>query len=153
MQRFWIFQLSAPLSEMQSSLLGAEIACLLLQWKTHGQAMKAEYRLLHQQFLYIHTPEGTPGASGCSIDSLKSGVTEILKKMHLTDAGAGTIFYRTGKGFSPIPFAEVKKAIETGQLRADTEVIDLSLGGTENPDRICTALSNTWMRRYLPTEV
>lgn len=92
-----------------------------------------------------------PGhASGCSIDAMNKGVTDILTRHDIALLGPEYIFFRDSDGsLAHIDFKEVRAAILAGRLQAQTIVFDATMGQSNDLARWEVPLEQTWMARFI----
>lgn len=149
MQNVWIFQLaSAPTAESKHKML-EELDGFMAVWKAHGAPVPGEAKLHYDRFVVVHA---TPGhASGCSIDAMNKGVSDILGNYGLTVLGADQIFFKQDDGsIDYVDFRDAKSSILAGKLNANTIIFDSSLGQASDLSKWEQPLSQTWLGRFLP---
>lgn len=151
MQRYtWIFSLLSPVSEPVAASLRTAFEAFQGQWKSHGTPVSGMIQLHHNQFVVVqaNNDEGRP--SGCSIDSLRRGVTAILAQQQLAWADGCEIFYRQPNGSIAIAhFHQIPALVENGSLGPDSIVFDHTLGDSDDLTRWELPMNQTWMKRYL----
>ena len=153
MQRFWIFQFDRPFQLQEEEILLHSANSFLQKWATHGTMILSDVQLLFHQFLFIQTQPESVTASGCAIDTLQKELKIIFEAQQWKVVDAGIIFYKTDSGFSPLHFSQVENAIHQGIITKDTLLVDISLGGTENPNHLLLPASESWVKRYLSAKV
>jgi hypothetical protein len=149
MQHLWIFQLATAPSAEAKILILNQLEAFVAVWKAHGAPVPGSVSLRHDRFVVVMAEPGH--ASGCSIDSMTKGVTEILTQHDIAVLGPERVFFKEADGsIADIDFKEVKAAILAGRLSADSIVFDSTMGQTNELDRWEVQLQTTWMGRFLP---
>jgi hypothetical protein len=149
----WFFSLEAPVSEPQQAALQAEFDRFTAQWKTHGQPVEGLISLRHGQFVVVQANPAQGRPSGCSIDSLKRGVEQVLTQHQLGWLDPAWVFYGEADGsFSRVLFHQIPALVANGTLTGDTVVLDHNLGQSDDLSRWEMPLRETWLQRYLPAE-
>lgn len=149
MQHIWIFQLATSPSTTIKAMLLPQLDAFMETWKAHGAPVPGHARLLHDRFVVVQAEPGH--ASGCSIDSMTKGVTEILAQHGLEALGADRIFFREQDGsIAHIDFKEAKAALLSGRMNAQTTVFDSTLGNAHQLEQWEVPLEKTWLKRFLP---
>lgn len=149
MQHTWIFQLEKPFTAAQQPALAQGLNEFLQRWKAHGHPVKGAAELRHQRFFILQAEEGT--TSGCSIDSMTREMEQILSAQGLALLEPAFILYRQADGgMGQVHFRDVRTAIASGQLTADTVVYDTSMGQSSDLARFEVPLSQSWLGRHLP---
>ena len=147
----WIFSLAESLSDSQKSQLEQSFASYLAKWNSHGRPLKALILVRHNRFVIVQADPTENRPSGCSIDSLKRAVTQILEDQGLKSVDASRVHYQDAGGeIASLDFRELPKAIQSGQLHENTLVFDHSLGQSDDLSRWEVTLQNSWMKRFLP---
>lgn len=151
MQRYtWIFSLLSPVSESVAASLRLAFDAFQGQWKSHGTPVSGMIQLHHSQFVTVQAKDDEDRPSGCSIDSLRRGVTAILAQHELAWADGGEIFYRKADGsIAMAHFHQLPNLVENGTLGPDSIVFDNSLSDSDDLSRWELPMNQTWMKRYL----
>ncbi len=154
MQQFtWIFSLLQPVGPEIAQRLEQDFEAFQAQWKSHGTPVGGLIRLLHDRFVVIQAKDDEDRPSGCSIDSLRRGVTAILEQRGLGRADGGEVFYRNEQGdIEMVHFQKISQLVESGALCADSLVFDHSMNNTDDLSNWEVAMKHTWMKRYLPSD-
>jgi hypothetical protein len=149
MRHIWIFQLAVSPTDSQKALILPQLEAFVAVWKAHGAPVPGEVSLRHERFVVVQAEPGH--ASGCSIDSMNKGVNDILANAGIEVLGAERVFFRESDGsIAHIDFKEVKSAIISGRLNANSTVFDSTLSNSNDLQRWETTLDKTWMGRFLP---
>ncbi|MEO0473676.1 MAG: hypothetical protein AAF206_28955, partial [Bacteroidota bacterium] len=107
-------------------------------------------QIRHQQFVIIQSNPADARPSGCSIDSLKRGVSDILVQRGHEVVDASQVFYRNKEGaVELVDFRQVKEKVSAGDLTANSIVFDHSLSQSDDLNKWEVAMKDTWLNRYL----
>jgi hypothetical protein len=148
MQHIWIFQLSRALTPQEKGAISQEVDRFLTQWKSHGAPVPGTASFPHDHFLIVQAVPGT--TSGCSIDAMTKGVEGILSRTSVDILGPDRVFFRDKDGkIAHLDFRDIKPAVVSGRLKADSTVFDASLGQASDLRKWEVPLSSTWMSRFL----
>ncbi len=148
----WIYSFESPLTDFQKKQLNHDFQLFLSKWSSHGIPVNGMIRIAYDRFVLINADQGEHRPSGCSIDSLKRAVAEILEKNDISVLDAAHVFYRdVNKDIQYTHFRSIQQLISSGILAADTIVFDHSLGQSDDLDKWEMLLKDTWMKRYLRT--
>lgn len=154
MQQYtWIYSLTRPVTAAEAQSLRAQFEAFLGQWKTHGEPVHGLIDLRYDRFVIIQTDPSEGRPSGCSIDSLRRAVTDILQQAQLAWAEAAEIFYRDQAGdIQSVNFQQLDALAQSGAIGPETIVFDHSLNQSDDLSRWELPLKDTWMKRFLPTK-
>lgn len=149
----WIFSLASPVNDSVASDLKRDFEAFQAQWKSHGTPVTGLITLRYQNFVIIQSKEDESRPSGCSIDSLRRGVTAILQQYSLQWLEGGEVFYRDENSqIQMVHFQKIPALVEEGTLRPETIVFDHSLNNSDDLSLWETPMNKTWMKRFLPSE-
>ncbi|RMG74683.1 MAG: hypothetical protein D6722_02145 [Bacteroidetes bacterium] len=151
MQQYtWFFTLPAPLTADQSEALSRDFAAFTAQWKSHGTPVEGLIEIRHHRFIIAQADPTQARPSGCSIDSLKRGVAQILQQHGLSWLDAGYVCYRDAEGhIQTLHFSALEAAVQSGELGPDTLIFDHTLDQTDDLSKWEVPLKQTWLKRYL----
>jgi hypothetical protein len=154
MQQYtWIYALTQPLTAAQEASVGEALAKLLAGWKTHGNPVKGVATIRYGRFIIAQADPNDGRPSGCSIDSLRHGIEEILQAHQLETFDPAEIFYRDAAGdLQHVDFREIPALIEAGRVGPGTLIFDHSLGQSDDLSRWEVPLQASWLKRYLKAE-
>lgn len=152
MQHVWIFQLALAPSDATKAAILHELDAFMAVWKAHGSPVPGKAEIKHDRFVVVVAEPGH--ASGCSIDSMTKGVNDILSKQGIAVLGPENVFFRENDGnLAHVDFKEIRGAVQSGRLHADTIVFDSTMGQSNDLTRWEVPLHTTWMARFVPQKV
>ena len=147
----WFYSLSNKLSPGQEAALQADFDQFLGQWKTHGTPVDGLVKIAHSQFIIIQSNPGEGRPSGCSIDSLKHAVADILQKNELEALDAANVFYQNENAeVNYTHFRNISQLVESGEMNAETKIFDHSLSQSDDLSKWIVPMKQSWLKRYLP---
>ncbi|MEL7340070.1 MAG: hypothetical protein AAGM67_06255, partial [Bacteroidota bacterium] len=117
----------------------------------HGTPVDGLVQIRYGRFVVIQSNPAEARPSGCSIDSLKRSIGQILQKHGLEVLDASHVFYRSGTDIHAANFKSLSGLVKDGSLTADSIVFDHSLAQSDDLSLWELPLKQTWMKRYLPT--
>lgn len=149
----WFYSFAESLSADQIATLEADFQAFLDQWKTHGTPVKASIELRYGRFVIIQADPSDGRPSGCSIDSMRHAVEQILTNHGHPWLDNAHVYLRDENGEILAPhFSELPALAAAGKLKEDTMVYDHSLNQTDDLGKWEVSLAETWLKRYLSVE-
>ncbi len=146
----WFFSLKHELTPGQKEALQKDFDAFTAQWKTHRQPVDGLIQIKYDRFIIAQSNPGENRPSGCSIDSLRRGIEQILQSHQLKTLDNGYIFYKNETGeVEEVHFKELSQYVKGGRIKADTLVFDHSLDQTDDLGKWEMPLRATWLKRYL----
>ncbi|MEO0898187.1 MAG: hypothetical protein AAFY71_17380 [Bacteroidota bacterium] len=146
----WFFSLKNELKLEQKEALEKDFATFTAQWQTHGTPVDGLVSIKYDRFIIAQASPTVARPSGCSIDSLKRGITQILQHHQLKTLDNGYVFYRNEEGqIDEVHFRELPQYVDGGRLTASTIVLDHSLSQTDDLGKWEMPLQATWLKRFL----
>lgn len=154
MQRYtWFFTLTEALDSATEQALAADFAQFAAQWKSHGTPVDGLIRIKHSRFIIAQSNPGDDRPSGCSIDSLKRGISQILHHHKLPTLDNAYVSYQAADGkVAVVHFQQIPALVTDGTLRADTLVFDHTLSQSDDLNKWEVSLKDTWLARFLPKQ-
>lgn len=146
----WIYSLETEVSDTHASQLRIDFDKFVQQWKSHGTPVDGLIRLFYNRFVVIQSDPAVSRPSGCSIDSLKRGIAQILKQHNLSWLEAAYVFYRDANGqIQHMHYQHISSKVSSGELHAETIVFDHSLSQSDDMSKWEVPMNQTWLKRYL----
>lgn len=146
----WFYSFGQSLTDEQISALEADFQAFLDQWKTHGAPVNANIQIRYARFVIIQADPSDSRPSGCSIDSMRRTVEQILINHGIAWLDNAHVYFRDENGEIRSPhFNELPALAASGKLKAETPVFDHSLSSTDDLNKWEVHLAETWLRRYL----
>lgn len=143
--RIWIFMAERPLDAVQADVVNMYMSQFIPQWKAHGDALKAGYELIENQFIVVAVDETPTLASGCSIDAMTRFIREIESKTGISYTNRMLIGYREENTIKTIPLNEFKSKVKAGEIAADTLIYNNSVSNLNDFwDRWEQPLDKSW---------
>lgn len=152
MQKYtWFFTLKEALSPAEAEQLNADFLTFLNQWKSHGTPVDGLITLKYNQFVIIQADPAQPRPSGCSIDSLRRSVEQILVHRQRQWVEPAYVAFKDAEGKVQLThFQKIPELIAQGTLSAETTILDNTLSQSDDLSRWEVQLADSWLKRYLP---
>ena len=149
----WFFSLANPLTEAQEAALLRDFQAFTDQWKSHGTPVTGLIQVKYKRFVIAQASPNAARPSGCSIDSLRRGIDQILAQHRIAHLDPSQVFFRTENGeIRHADFRQIPQLISTGEIQTDSLVFDHSLSHSDDLSKWEVALHTTWLARYLPVK-
>ena len=147
--RVWIYQANRPLAEVELVPLLPRLAAFAEEWTSHGRQLAASAQFLHRQFLVIGLDETVAGASGCSIDASVRFVRELEQQLGVALLEKSRMAFLTEGQLLLLTRRELREAIATGQVTADTPYFNNTLSTKGELDSHWPApAGQSWLTSY-----
>jgi len=147
--RLWLLALACP---TETSALALDLEALLGRWRHKGIQYMGAWTLLEHRIIAIAEPTLAAQPSGCAIDGMLRGVSQIVARLGMALEDPQAVLVRLEKGIQAIRRSELESRLAEGTLDGSTPVLDLALltlrdlrqGKLERP------LAATWIgKKYL----
>lgn len=154
MQRYtWFFTLADTLDAAAEAALEADFGRFAAQWQSHGTPVDGLIRIRHGRFVIAQANPADGRPSGCSIDSLKRGISQILQQHQLQTLDNAYISYQTADETVAIAhFKQIPALVSEGTLGPDTQVFDHTLSQSDDLHKWEVSLKDSWLARFLPKQ-
>lgn len=150
--RIWIFPITSPLTDVQRGQIESRLPGFLNGWKAHGDPLHAAFAVKHDRFLLIGADESEVNASGCSIDALFRGISELLKSIGCELGENHSVYYLSDGKVCEIPREQFAVLVERGDISPETVVFNNSV--TKLSDFVHgkweTSFVNSWHAKAFP---
>jgi len=150
--KVWVYQSNRPFTADENTLIESVLSEFMHSWKSHGDALRADFAVLHNCFIVLGVDENVSGASGCSIDSSVKVIRELGDKLGIDLLDKSQIAYQTASDANQIQiidFRKVKEAVASSMITRDTYIFNnqvTSLG--ELKQSWLLKAEQTWMAKY-----
>lgn len=148
--RLWIYQGSRKLTNLQAGYIQVEIKKFIGNWQAHGQPLKADSRLVKDQFLIIVVDESVSIASGCSIDASVNLIKNLGKMIEVNFLDRGEVAFSIDDQVVVYPLNKVNDFVANGSITHDTLTFNntvQTLGEWKSSWLIPS--SKSWLKRYI----
>jgi hypothetical protein len=147
--RLWLLALARPAEE---SLLAPDLDAFLGRWRHKGIQYRGAWTLLENRIIAIAEPTLAVQPSGCAIDGMLRGITQITTKLGVALEDPQAVLVRLPGGIRAVQRSELPKLITDGSLDGATPVLDLALLtlGELRQGKLERPLAATWIgRKYI----
>lgn len=144
--RLWLFALERPTA---ASVLAADLDAFLGRWRHKGIQYQGAWALLEHRILAISEPTLAAQPSGCAIDGMLRGITQITANLGQALEDPQAVLVRLRDGLHALRRAELETRLADGTLDGATPVLDLALLtlGDLRQGRLERPLAATWIGR------
>ena len=151
MQKYtWIFSLQDRLTPEAKEQLQKVLYLFTSQWKSHGTPVEGLIQIKRDQFVIAQADPSVARPSGCSIDSLRRGVDQILKNHGLPTFEPAFVGYENASGETAfVDFRHVSQYVKEGKLTSETTIFDNTLSQSDDLHLWEKPMKDTWLKRYL----
>ncbi len=150
--KVWVYQSHRPFTADENTHIESVLSEFMQAWKSHGDALHADFAVLYDYFIVLGVDESVSGASGCSIDSSVKVIKELGATLGIDLLDKSQIAYQTANDANEIhtiDFRKVKEAVTSSIIKKDTLVYNnqvTSLG--ELKQSWLLKAEQTWMAKY-----
>jgi hypothetical protein len=133
-------------------LLAPDMQGLLGRWRHKGIQYQGAWTLLEKRILAIAEPTLASQPSGCAIDGMLRGVSQLVAKQAMALEDPQAVIVRLEDGLHVIHRSELEPQLSAGTLDGATPVLDLALLtlGDLRQGKLERPLAATWIgRKYL----
>lgn len=146
----WFYSLTQSLTAAQVAALEADFAAFAQQWNSHGTPVDGLIQVKYKRFVIAQANPIVARPSGCSIDSLKHGIEQILMKHQFSWLDAAYVFFRKdAEDIQAVHFRDIPTLVQEGVLQEETMVFDHSLSHSDDLNKWEVPLKQTWLKRHL----
>lgn len=148
--RVWIYQAAAPLEASAAAEIQQHLDNFAQQWVSHNQALRAEAKLLHQQFVVLMVDESQAGASGCSIDKSVHFLQALEGKFGINLFDRMTFTYKDGDNIKTAQREQFAQLYADGVIHDETLVFDNLVNNKGDFDQNwLKPLGKSWHKRMV----
>jgi hypothetical protein len=146
--RLWLLALAQP---TEGAALTTDLETLLARWRHKGVQYRGAWTLLEDRIIAIAEPTLASQPSGCAIDGMLRGVSQLIARLGLALEDPQAVLVRLGDGIHALQRSELEPRLADSTLKAATPVLDLALLtlGELRQGKLERPLAATWIgRRY-----
>jgi hypothetical protein len=151
--RLWIYQSSRKFSPLEKEKISNHLIDFVSEWAAHGQPLKSSFQILFDHFIILAADEQHHAASGCSIDDSVRSI-KMLEQLGIELFNRDWVAFKKGNEIELIAIHELKEKNKLGIWSKDSLAFNnlISKKGELEKNWIVPA-GNTWLKRYLPSEM
>lgn len=145
--RLWIYVSGNPLRADQVKQIQSAFTKFQTHWNAHGKSLKSDMALLQNQVLLIAVDEDHAKTTGCSLDKLTQFVAQLEASMKtdFLDRSKFYVYDEENKTWRSLGRNSFRKAYQTGEINAESFVLDTLLNRAENMENaLIKTLSASW---------
>jgi len=124
LSRVWVYQSSRTFSKQELAEIHMRCDAFVKNWKAHGAALAADYRIFFDRFICLFVDENVGAASGCSIDGSVRMILEIEKNFNLSLTNRMEVAYLHGEELRTVSLHKLPEMLSTGQISKELLVFN-----------------------------
>ena len=124
--RVWLYTADRLLTDQEQAELPDDIERFLSEWATHGQSLRASWRLEGGRCLVIALAAHGPHATGCSIDAQVHWLQALGQQWGINWMTRNTVTYydKVASTWQDMPLASFWAARKAGRINSETLVVN-----------------------------
>jgi len=122
--RVWVYQADRTLTEQEVEQIAKKLVPFVSNWKRHGDALKASFKIVYNQFVVLAVDEDYNDVSGCSIDASVHLMREIEKELNIDMFDKMKVTFKDGTNINTITLQEFKAYAKQQKINANTVVFN-----------------------------
>jgi len=148
--RVWIYQSSRTFSINEAIEIESKLQRFVVQWNSHGTAVKGFATLLFAQFIIILADESAMGVSGCSTDSSVRLIKEIEQLFNVNLFDRQMLAFVIKDKVQLLPIGQLKYAADNHFIEASTIYFNnLVLTKQELESNWMLPIKNSWLSKRI----
>jgi hypothetical protein len=148
--RVWVYQANRPFPAQASSELQPAFDEFAKTWTAHKQQLKAEVRLLHNNFIVVMVDEDYHQPSGCGIDASVHFIKDIGKKYNIDLFDRMRVCYIEDGAVENIAVNDLLARLQHHELNGDMVVFNTLVScKDELIHKFTIPLKESWLKKYL----
>jgi hypothetical protein len=150
--RVWIYQANNALSESSKKMLSEKITSFLTEWESHGNNLKASWKLFFDRFLVLAVDEKYNAISGCSIDKSVRYLRSLESDLDTSFLEKSSIAVYDKNHISTFELKDLKKLIKEGKINQESIIFNNLVPTLADLDTNWQQpAKQTWLSRYFNT--
>lgn len=150
--RVWIYQANNELNDSSKDVLSKKIIAFLNDWESHGNSLKASWKIFFDRFLVIVVDEKYNAISGCSIDKSVHYLKNIENELGIGFLGKSSIAVNEKNNVSIFDLKDLKKIIKEGKITPESIIFNNLVPTLADLDTNWQQpAKQTWLSRYFNT--
>jgi hypothetical protein len=122
--RIWIYVANRKLSAIEIADTKAKLAVFCESWAAHGNQLKADFDVFHNQLLVLGVDEQVEAASGCSIDKATAIFQQIDAELQVDLFNRMNLTFLQNEEVRIIKMQDINQAYRSGLIQEDTVFLD-----------------------------
>lgn len=145
--KLWFYGFSKNLSESQLAEINETLRIFINSWQSHGEKVKASYRILEGKIIVIMVDQDYLEASGCSIDSSVAVLRAINDKYGLDLFNRLKMAVRMNEGWGYLHSNEVAEMVGQGLIIDETICLNESVSNSNKKNHLLIPFKDSWMAK------
>jgi hypothetical protein len=150
--RVWIYQSGRVITDLEAWEIRKRAAMFLLDWSSHGSAMRAVIEVVYNRFIVVMVDEGVAAASGCGIDKSVRFMQQLEQDYGMNLFDRLLVLYRDEEGkLQDTKLQYFERFLETGEVKPSQIVFNnLIATKTDLFTKWEVPVTLSWHARLLP---
>jgi len=150
--RVWVYQSDKNLSEQQIAEIENGLSEFFHQWKSHGENVKADFKILYNRFIVLVADAADP-LCGRAMDASVRFIKETGEKLQINFLNRLQIGYLENNFVKTFSLNEIPDLVHKGILKEDTFIFNNSISTKKELDSLWqVALKDSWLKMKVTTE-
>ena len=148
--RVWIYQSNKAFSNSEVAEISARLEAFVLNWKRHGEDLKASFQIKYNQFIILAVDEKLNPVSGCSIDASVNFIKQIEQEFNCDLTNKLNVSFKDNNNINIVSLADFQKYAKSQKITSKTIVFNnmvTTKGDFENKWEV--PASQSWHQRFL----
>ena len=122
--RVWVYQSSREFSENEVKEIGSKIEAFLINWRRHGDDLKASFKIKYNHFIIIAVDENFNEVSGCSIDASVNLMKQLEKEFSIDLTNRLNIAFKDNLNINVVSMVDFQKYAKQEKITSKTIVFN-----------------------------
>lgn len=122
--RIWIYVANRKLTVAEVADIKAKLAVFCESWAAHGNQLKADFDVFHNQLLVLGVDEQVEAASGCSIDKATAIFQQVDAELQLDLFNRMNLSFLQNEEIRIVKMQDINQAYKGGLIQEDTVFLD-----------------------------
>jgi hypothetical protein len=148
--RVWIYQSNKAFSNSEVAEISTKIEAFIVDWKRHGDDLKASYQIKYNQFIVLSVDENHNPVSGCSIDASVNFIKQLEKEFECDLTNKLNVSFKNNNNINIVSLVDFQKYAKAEKVTSNTIVFNNMLttkGDFESNWEV--PASQSWHQRFL----
>jgi len=122
--RVWIYQADKEFTENEVEQISEKLYTFVSNWKRHGDALKASFKIEYNQFIILAVDENYNDVSGCSIDASVHIIKTLQNEFEVDLLNKMIVSFKDGTNVNTVSLKNFKEYAKLQKINATTVVFN-----------------------------
>jgi len=148
--RVWIYQSNRAFSSDEVKEIARKLEAFILNWKRHGDDLKASYKIKYSQFIILGVDESHNNVSGCSIDASVNLMKQFEKMFSVDLTNKLNISFKDSSNINVVSLSDFQKFAKLQKITSNTIVFNNMVTTKADFEQLWEVTANkSWHKRFL----